>query len=280
MQSGAKSYVKRESIPRFDHIPAGSLGIDVRYQRPLSRTKLNKITQGFDWASFGVLIVSRRASGSYIILDGQHRHQAVLVLYGMDRTVPCAVHEGLTPEQEAEIFTTCNTARANPRAIDVFRARLFAGDPQAVTISYVVERAGFRVQINSTQTTGGIAAVAAVEKIFKRAGHDGLWFVLSLVKDLWENEKGATDGVVMLGIHYFHQTYTGRYQLDRLKRRLAEVTPSTLLRRARAYSEIAGGSGAKNLAGAILEVYNHKIKNAANRLPNLLDNHPEAEEEK
>lgn len=84
--------------------------VDTRYQRALQAYKVRRIAGNFDAEAVGVLLVSKREGGEYVILDGQHRLAALRMV---DRThALCQVFSGLTLAREAQIYVQCNHGHA------------------------------------------------------------------------------------------------------------------------------------------------------------------------
>src|SRR5579872_2634496 len=161
-----------EKQTTIEWLSVSDIGIDMAYQRLPALGKIKAISAHFDQNAVGVLIVSLRDNGQFIIIDGQHRLEA-MKKQGITHA-ECKVIQGLTREQEAEIYISCNTVRKNPDALDVFRARLVTQDPVALAINSVVEKCGLRIQFNLHHSRGGkrapksLWAVTALEDIYKR----------------------------------------------------------------------------------------------------------------
>src|SRR4051812_31723657 len=92
-------------------IRASRLAVDASYQRPRNERKIRKIANNFDPDALGVLYVSKRADGTYVILDGQQRHAALIEMGWQDQQVPCHVYTGLSVADEARLFGEYNELR-------------------------------------------------------------------------------------------------------------------------------------------------------------------------
>ena len=72
------------------------------YQRVLNNARVKRIADNFDPARVGVLLLSKRGSHSYAIVDGQHRLCAMRQIGVQDAV--CIVVVGMTYEDEANYF--------------------------------------------------------------------------------------------------------------------------------------------------------------------------------
>ena len=135
-------------LGKFAMIPKRELTVDNSYQRPQSVRRARDIAAAFDWRAFGTLLVSRRKvkrkTINYVI-DGGHRLLAGLLRPDVGR-VPCLVFEGLTQDEEAEIFVAANTKQKKPSPSDIFLARVSANDPTAQGLLQIFRAHGLEVK--------------------------------------------------------------------------------------------------------------------------------------
>jgi hypothetical protein len=108
-------------------LPIHQLRIDPTINRPLNRQRVHTIAEKFDPDAIGVLTVSVRPDGTYLLLDGQHR-LAALRQAGWDgqQKVPCDLRHGLSQVQEVALFVKLNNT-AKPKYIH----RFYAASPPA-----------------------------------------------------------------------------------------------------------------------------------------------------
>lgn len=139
----------------FEVLSSGTLKIDDRYQRQISKNALEKYGT-LQRDQLQPVLVSRRPescgefAGDYII-DGQNRavmHDAS----GLEETndvntwLPCVVKEwpeGIPlvkcTQGEARLFESCNFNRKNPSKVDRYRAAYHYGDEEAIRMhTYLV----------------------------------------------------------------------------------------------------------------------------------------------
>jgi len=257
-------------------VQVDKIDVDITYQRYLSPVKVKLIADKFDKNAVGVLITSKRDSGKIVVLDGQHRLEAMRKKGII--SAECKVIRGLTIEQEAEIYIFCNVARKNPDALETFRARLIRREPLAVAIDNLVERCGLHIQFRRQGTSrkgrsvGAIWAVQALEKVYvsDRGGKgEMLEKVLVLINKSWPEQINTLEAKVILGVAMFHRLYEGRYTEEEFIARMKRTNIDTFIRRAKYHAEILGGSANTAFAKAIQEAYDK-----GRRVHRLVDKEP------
>lgn len=206
------------------------LVVDGRYQRPVEEKRVAKIVGEFDPKLLGTLELSERKNGTFAIIDGQHRFEA-LKKVGR-KTVPALVHRGLDSKAEADLFARTNMGRKPLSPIQRFRAQVFAGDPRAVAISKLVTEAGFKVDYNESATElGAIRSVVALEKAYSHHGEEHVRFLLETIRDLWFGERSATDNLILRGMSQFLALYGENFE-ERHAERLRKRSALSIIRRA------------------------------------------------
>jgi hypothetical protein len=125
---------KREK-PKLYWIAIASLRVDRRYQRRIigraSEKNVISIAENFSWSKFAPVVVAEVEEGIFAIIDGQHRTTAA-ALRGI-RDVPCLIHIADMAEQ-ASAFAAINGAVTAMSTMQLFHARLAAGDPASVEL--------------------------------------------------------------------------------------------------------------------------------------------------
>ncbi|PPQ34753.1 ParB-like nuclease domain-containing protein [Rhodoblastus acidophilus] len=130
------------AAPQLQWIKIAELAIDPDYQREITdarRKSIRAIAEHFNWGYFSAVMVSPVPGGRYAIIDGMGRTTAA-ALCGFD-SVPCAVIIADKREQ-ARAFTAVNGAVSVVRPLQRFKAEVAAGDPEAMRIKAVTDRAG------------------------------------------------------------------------------------------------------------------------------------------
>lgn len=172
--------------PSIELIPVAKLQIDPSYQRSIdaktSRKLIDAIAQGWDWRLCPPLLVSRRATGMFVI-DGQHRTEAAK-LRGDILWLPCCVSDYASVAEEAEIFVAANRKRRAVSKGDTLRAARAAGDPAAVAIFDALEAAGLTLaphNNNKALKPGEVNCVIALIRCHDQYGDELLGAALRLM---------------------------------------------------------------------------------------------------
>lgn len=252
----------REWPFHFEIVPLDKLAVDQAYQRPLT-SFWKTVRDEFNPALVGTLVVSERKNGSLWIIDGQTRWEAMKAQEWESYTddagrvhggAPCLIYEGLSKQQEAELFAALQTQRRGMRTYHRFRAQLVAKEPQAVGIAKVVQQAGFELGVQETPDT--LQSIAALERAYKVAP-EHLAEVLTIIRNVWgADNRDAVAAQIITGLSTFLRKQE-RLDYERLHDRLRDVTPKLILNRASQIREGAGpGTGAAgSVAQAILSQY-------------------------
>lgn len=131
--------------PQLRWIAIECLRIDAVYQREITRASSKnviKIARDFDWSMFAPCIVVEEKQGIYIVVDGQHRATAA-ALRGV-RDVPCQIVVADAAKQAAA-FAAINANITRITTLQLYYARLAAGDPAARHLYAALELGGARV---------------------------------------------------------------------------------------------------------------------------------------
>lgn len=221
--------------------------------------KVRRIMANFDPAKFGVLHVCRVPGMTfYHLIDGDHRREAAIRLYGPEETVLCEVHiDVTTPAQAADRFLALNSG-TKPRATDIFRASVAAGDATACDVNDVLERCGLRISYDNS--ANAVRCAAACLQAAERYGADTLELVLFALRTCWRGARGSYEAPLIAGWTMFFKYYQGRFDRDRLIHQVSKTwSPTGLIGAARATREVH-----RNLAEAVvaqlLGVYNKGLR--------------------
>lgn len=266
--------------PYMDWIAANDLSVDWRYQRKLSPSQVKRIVDLFNPDHFGSLQISKRSNGKYVILDGQHRVEAIHKLGWSAQKLPCLIHEELSVQEEAAIFAGSNNSKAlSP--IDKFRARIVAKEDKALAIQQAVDDAGFKLILNSHNkqlAENGLSCVSGLELIYNENGGAFLALVLGVIRAAWNYEPTSRQRDVIEGVWRFLRWYAEEpnFNRDLFVSKLKTVSPVKLVRDSAALREALGGGektpghAGKNavaLAQLLVRLYNTGLR--ANRvIPN------------
>lgn len=123
-------------------IEKSELKLDLTYQRELdSKTRVAKISREFDWALFGVLLVSKCDDGYYVV-DGGHRLRAANRREDIT-DIPCIVFNLDDVSDEARVFFEFNVQRKSVNTFDRHKAALKANMEIAQKAESLVKKYGY-----------------------------------------------------------------------------------------------------------------------------------------
>lgn len=177
----------------------GDLFIDPRYQRPVGpkgERNIKQVIENFSWNLFSPLVVARREGGRYAVIDGQHRAIAARTHGGIEK-VPCLIING-GPSDEAKAFSVINGAVTAISPVQIWHARIVAGDVPAIMLQRVFDAVGVRVlrspRPNSDMLKGETISIDAFEKAFKIHGRSPFELALRTVVDTKDGNPGYLRG--------------------------------------------------------------------------------------
>jgi hypothetical protein len=253
-----------ERAAKLRWVPLNKMRTNPLAQRDLNNARVDKIASEMDLEQFGVPTVSLR-DGIYYIVDGQHRIQAYIKWSGPDweqQTLQCWVYEGLSADEEAEIFLKLNDILA-VNAFSRFRVAVQAQRPIENDIVRVVEKQGLK--ISKDKVSGSIKAVGTLRRIYLRSGPDVLGRTLTIANDAYGDAGLQTQ--TMDGLSLFVARYDGTIDdadvVDRLQR--ARGALGALHTKASVLRERLGQPVAQCVAAAAVEIYNSR--RGGTRLP-------------
>lgn len=237
------------------------LVMDRRVQRSgLDRVKVEVMVREWNPAAQGVVTVSHRKDLSYVIIDGQHRWEAVRRLTDNAGTVLCHIFEGLTLVEEARMFLDLNRTTA-PRLIDKFKVRLTEEDPAAVEISAILGSYGWVV--SAIPANGNINAVGVLERIYKlslkgEVEPNLIQSTILVITRAWGNDRAGTQAVIFEGVARLIEEYRDKADLDVLidKMKTYQGGPLTLHAEATQLAAIRKGKVSMAVAEILVEAYN------------------------
>lgn len=184
-------------------VPIAKMKVNPKAQREIRQHKVDRIVADLDVEQLGAPTVSER-DGSFFILDGQHRIQALRDIGWDDQQVQCWCYTGLTEEEEAEIFLKLN----DTLTVDVFskfRVGIAAGRAVETDIDRVVRAQGLVVSRDGIP--GAIGAVGTLRRVYARGGPATLGRTLRIIRDAYGD--AGLEGVVIDGIGLLCSRYNG-----------------------------------------------------------------------
>ena len=246
--------------------------IDLRVQRAegLDHRRVNTMASNFDPDALGVLILSQRADGTLVCLDGMHRRAGALQA-GWKKPVDARVFAGLTMPEEAALFLLYNDKK-DPSAISRFKARVLSGDEVAVDINRILQSFGWTVG-TETKNPGNLAAVEALEKVYRSGSgalSDGTYpslteWVVSVITEAWGRDPIAAHGAILGGLAQLCARYSTAIDTRKLVHELQATQPRALVGKAKTWRDIQGGTVPAAVAKILVGLHNNRRR--ANLLP-------------
>ena len=253
----AKSYLTRIKVKDFE--------VDADVQRlAVNRRKVNKMVEEWNPDGLGVLLASKRDNGTLILLDGMHRRLAAQLAEGDDFELYVQVFEGLSKPEEAALFRVRNTT-SKPSYVDSFHVRLAEGDQVAHRIKEMIEKYGWKLNINLGGIGAYFNAIAALERIYLLDSESEVTSAertLFVLHKAWGTTNGATAGALVEGIGMFLARHRGKIDAENLAERLAALPggPLGLVGSARTLRDAMRTRITSAVAEIITEIYNKHRK--------------------
>ncbi len=204
----------------IEYVALGDMSIALMAQRKLRPARVDALLASFNPDLLGVLAVNR-VNGKYHAVDGQHRRAALIKWIGEgweEQQVECAVYDGLSEQEEADLFLWLNNTLAIT-CIDDFRISLTAERKEAVEIAAVVQGVGLNVA--GVGAPGGIYCVGTLYKVYRRGGHAVLRHALTIIRDAYGD--AGLRAVVIDGIGMLVQRYNGAITNTRAVKALSNM---------------------------------------------------------
>lgn len=243
-------------------IPYNQLG-KAGYNRVIRRWWVNKIKRDFDERLVEPIIVSYR-DGKYWIIDHQHLAQAIYELNGNDPNtrLMCKVYNGLTYQEESDLFTKMNTKKLQMQKREEIVGLIAAEEPDAIRFRDLVERCGYVIELGRNDS---LSAISTAWNVFNKPnGETLLMTVLEITYESWPGIPKGVERNMINGLLLFLRHHEDEYDRSRLIAKLSRVEPREILTTATAiYSGAVPKSWTKAYCVYIrlLETYNERLRN-------------------
>jgi len=193
-------------------VPAG-------YQRGTKAEQVKKIIAKFNEAKLDALLVSEQADGTFHVIDGGHRTEA---LRKMGYTHAMArVLTGMTYEQEADLFARQDEDSRSLSWFDFHRAGVIAKNETWLRLEKILGDNGF--QIGNGKDFKNISAVQTLLSILDEYGDQVLDETLCLIANTWSGLSKTTTREFLIGVAEFVHRYGMVNFAERMKDRFAVV---------------------------------------------------------
>lgn len=247
--------------PEMRQLQISNLIVDPNVQRSLDRSRVARIADDLDLDAIGIITVSHRGNGSYHVIDGQHRVEALRLAGGDGERVSCRIFNGLAVEEEARLFRLLNNTKSL-QALERFRVRVIEGDPVAVSIHDILSRHGWK--LTGGVGDGAFAAVAAIQRIWER-DQAAVERTIVTITRAWGHASIASNGHLVEGIGLVYARYGEAVNDASLSDRLARYAggPGRLIGAARGLQDTYRFTVSVAVADIVVELYNAQRKTKA-----------------
>lgn len=255
-------------MSNIEKLTPGQISTDRRVQRALDQHRVQAIVEKLNLDTIGVPVVSRRDTGALVVVDGQHRLDALRAAGYAERPMDMLVFDGLTLSKEAELFRLFNNTK-NLTTLDRFRIALVEEDPETLAIDAIVRRNGY---VTSSGSANSAIAVTTMRAIYKRDLGDTLNRALTVCNYAWGHRKHATHQTTLNALALMLFRYGTRVNLarlsDKIKVKGESANPTDFLGTIRALADATGRKPAEAGAGKLVTIYNRNLdQNSELRLP-------------
>lgn len=241
--------------------------VDEKGQRDVNHrsAQFNKIMK-----TFNPLLVNDvkvvYVGGKYYCWDGQMTMKVLKARNGgNDCTVRCKVFYDQTLLDAANLFVAQNGTVFNVSTVDKLRVKYNYGDPDVSSFVRMTEMNGISIDWGNSKGRNKVVAVSNLYQIFNSFEDTSEYSqFLSILRDTWGGCPDSFRREIMSGLYLFMTTYRGKYDVKRLRAKLAETTPTVIIRDAR----VSAAPGARKYAYQIYNAYNKST--VKYRLPDLL----------
>jgi hypothetical protein len=186
--------------PICERVDPDTLFIDPSYQRDIRERGLQQIRQiveAFDWRKFKPPICAYAEHDGKTVLkviDGQHTAIAAASHPNVD-LIPVMIVEAADTASQAAAFVGQNTSRLGMTALQIHRASIVAGDPDALLIEEICAAAGVTILLTTPKSykAGETVAVTGIAALIDRLGAERSRQVLEVLAKAKRRPVTAVD---------------------------------------------------------------------------------------
>jgi len=220
-----------------EKLPQHLLNVDLSYQHHHRPQQVAEIAEGFDEYKLQPLVVNRRPDGTYWVIDGRHRLEAIRRRGDLRREVWCVVYDGHDRPWEARMFELLYSLQKRKPYQALFAARLAADDPAAHEIVDILARYAYEANIdNRRESPTAFTGLHTVSTIYDLGGAEHLRTVIECIHDAWYGMEKSTSTPILLGVHFTIGAHIDQFNTRKFVRRMREVTPLAVIRKAREFT--------------------------------------------
>jgi hypothetical protein len=256
---------------------------DGGYQRPVEENFVRELVLRFDERLVGTIDVSERHDGTFAVIDGQQRSEAMRRI-GKTNCY-ASVYEELSLADEATLFFHKNRDRKPIHPYYEFMARVAAVDPVVLDIKRIVEQQGFQVATQggaglpqySGERDRNITAIKALEEVY---GYETdlrpecLTPVLGVIFRNWFGRRDSLSVHLIKGLgRFFRMWGDGDIQWEHWEEQLTALGPTLVLGMAddiHAYPRAKGTTRPIGVSLALVEIHNRGLPRGQRLDPRLV----------
>lgn len=245
-------------ITKFTYLQVNSKEIqsDQEYQRAVDMKRVNSIVSQFNPDLVNPAKVSFR-DGKYYVFDGQHTIAALRLRNGnKDLLVDCKVYQGLSQQQEAELFAKQNGISKAVQSIAKFKALYTSGDVDICDFHKLTNSSGIRMDFTTGTAENKISACSKAYNIYKKLLPSDYFTVLNMIKDTWNGIKESLTTEILGGVFVFYKTYKTEFSYKTFVSQLSKISPLVIVRDGKVFTT----GGDERYAKQILIAYNKKLR--------------------
>lgn len=248
----------------FEIIELKEIIVDDSYQRALKGHVIEGMERdGFMPMLAGVITCNRRTPKRLAVIDGQTRCEGAK--RNGFKILPAIVFDGISVEQEADLFALIQMKRRNIGSHEKFKAAVRARHAGPVEIQKILTEFNLHIGSPNESNPNVISAPMSLEYVYGGAmklrsrvnetPHPKLLRdTLQVIRGAWpDNPSSARSAQIIKGIGFF-LAQNQNIDLERLIDRLSKGTPSAIVAGAqslRAYRNVSGSITPSDVAEAI-----------------------------
>lgn len=270
--SNQRPIYTKEMFGKDAWIPTNKLKIDIKVQRELQETHVQKLVRKFDPAAFGRISVTKREDGYFYVQDGQHRLEMAKRLY-LDE-VPCVITNLESIRDEGRAFIKINENSAKVTGIDKYRIGVSSEITEFLRVKECCDYAGVRIGTGPNY----VNCVSAIYRCINSAtllssieyNLQATKYALKMLKDSFGVE--GINQVTVLAMFIFSKAYIMGNIIDTMTvtERLSKCNIKEIM--TTAYEMKSNGTGKvySYVAYLFVNEYNKNLK-ANRKLPMLIE---------
>ncbi|MFC9767768.1 DUF6551 family protein [Rhodococcus jostii] len=246
--TGSPKRITRSS--RIGWVRLDGMKINPRAQREFDKRWANELAGEFDPDKMAFIHVNQR-DGWFYVMDGQHTRWAAMQFLGSDQQVQCHIYEGLSEQEEAELYLSLNRKKQQ-NALSKFFVAITAERSVESDVDRIARSLG--LTIGSNANLGEIACVKVLADAYSKHGPGPLSASLRTIRDAYSVD-GFKRGIIQ-GVALVVDRHGTRIDFDQLADKLTRAGILALKQRAAALRAGTGAPEAQCYACAVIEFYN------------------------